>query len=55
MGNQLFNIEALPVAFQVNGYSFLREVAITMLLPSSGNESIFEFNDIMQLDIYVEI
>lgn len=47
MGNQLFYIEVLPIAFQVNGYNFLREEAKTILLPARGNERIFEFNDVM--------
>lgn len=51
-----FYIEVLPIAFQVNGYSFLREEAKTILLPARGNERIFEFNDVMQLDfLYAEI
>lgn len=53
MGNQLFYIEVLPIAFQVNGYSFLREEAKTMLLPARGNESIFESDDVMQLDFFM--
>lgn len=53
MGNQLFYIEVLPIAFQVNGYNFLREEAKTMLLPARGNERIFEFTDVMQLDIFM--
>lgn len=53
MGNLLFYIEVLPIAFQVNGYSFLREEAKTILLPARGNESIFEFDDVMQLDIFM--
>ena len=52
--NQLFYIEVLPIAFQVNGYSFLREEAKTILLPARGNESIFEFDDVMQLDIFMQ-
>lgn len=53
MGNQLFYIEVLPIAFQVNGYNFLREEAKTMLLPARGNERIFEFTDVMQLDFFM--
>lgn len=53
MGNQFFYIEVLPIAFQVNGYSFLRKEAKTMLLPACGNERIFEFTDVMQLDIFM--
>lgn len=53
MGNQLFYIEVLPIAFQVNGYNFLREEAKTILLPARGNERIFEFNDVMQLDFFM--
>ena len=53
MGNQHFYIKDLHIAFQVNGYSFLREEAKTILLPARGNESIFEFDDVMQLDIFM--
>lgn len=54
MGNQLFYIEVLPVAFEVNGYKYLREQAQTMLLPARGNEKIFAFDDVMQLDIFMQ-
>ena len=33
---------------------YLREVAKTMLLSARGNEIIFEFTDVMQLDIFME-
>ena len=32
---------------------YLREVAKTMLLSARGNEIIFEFTDVMQLDIFM--
>lgn len=53
MGNQIFYIEVLPIAFQAKGYSYLREEAKTILLPACGNERIFEFTDVMQLDIFM--
>lgn len=53
MGNQIFYIEVLPIAFQAKGYNYLREEAKTILLPACGNERIFEFTDVMQLDIFM--
>ena len=48
-----FYIEVLPVAFKVNVSNFLREETKTILLPIHRNESIFEFNDVMQLDFFM--
>lgn len=50
----VFYIEVLPTVFNVNGLSYLRKEAKTMLIPAIGNESIFEFTDIMQIDFLMQ-
>ena len=50
----LFYIEVLPVAFNTNGMRYLREEASRWLIPASGNEAIYEFNDVMQIDFLME-
>ena len=42
-----FYIEVLPVAFNVNGSSYLQRQVKYVLIPAIGDEGIFEFNDIM--------
>ena len=54
MGTQIFYIEVLPIAFNANGMSYLREQAKSMLILARGNESIFEFDDVMQLDFFMQ-
>lgn len=54
MGSQLFYIEVLPMAFEANGYNYLRKQAQTVLIPAHGNERIFEFTDVMQLDFFMQ-
>lgn len=49
-----FYIEVLPVAFNVNGLSYLQKQAKDVLIPVIGDESIFEFNDIMQIDFLMQ-
>ena len=46
----IFFIEVLPIAFNTNGLAFLRKAASQWLLPAKGDEAIFEFNDIMEID-----
>lgn len=50
----MFFIEVLPVAYNVNGIRFLREEGVKWLIPSLGNEALFEFQDVMQLDFLME-
>ena len=50
----MFFIEVLPLAFNVNGRNYLREEASRWLIPASGNEAIYEFNDVMQIDFLME-
>lgn len=49
-----FYIEVLPIAFSVNGFSYLKMQAKDVLIPAIGNEGIFEFNDIMQIDFLMQ-
>lgn len=46
----VFYIEILPLAFNMNGHQFLQQEAINSLIPVKGNERIFEFSDIMEID-----
>lgn len=50
----MFYIEVLPVAFNVNGMKFLKEEGRKLLIPALGNEALYEFNDVMQLDFLME-
>lgn len=50
----VFYIEVLPLAFNTNGLRFLQQEASTFLIPAKGDEKIFEFNDIMEVDFLME-
>lgn len=50
----MFYIEVLPIAFNVNGLKFLREEASRWLIPATGKEAIYEFDDVMQIDFLME-
>ena len=50
----LFFIEVLPLAYNVNGRRYLQNEATKWLIPAKGNEIIFEFNDVMQIDFLME-
>ncbi len=50
----MFYIEVLPLAYNVNGRSFLQNEATKWLIPATGNEAIFEFNDVMQIDFLMD-
>lgn len=54
MGTQIFYIEVFPLAFNANGLKYLREQAQSILIPARGNERIFEFTDVMQLDFFMQ-
>jgi hypothetical protein len=49
----VFYIEILPLAFNMNGHQFLQQEAINSLIPVKGNERIFEFSDIMEIDFFM--
>lgn len=53
MSNLLFILKFYLLRFKVNVSNFLREETKTILLPIHRNESIFEFNDVMQLDFFM--
>lgn len=50
----MFFIEVLPLAFNVNGRKYLQEQANQWLIPATGEERIYEFNDVMQIDFLME-
>ena len=47
-------LEIFPTAFNLNGISYLRKQAGTILIPAKGDECIFELNDIMQIDFLMQ-
>ena len=50
----MFYIEVLPVAFNANGMRFLKEEGRKWLIPALGNEDLYEFYDVMQIDFLME-
>lgn len=50
----MFYIEVLPVAYNANGMRFLKEEGRKWLIPANGDEAIYEFDDVMQLDFLME-
>lgn len=50
----MFYIEVLPLAYNVNGRSFLQNEATKWLIPAKGDEAIYEFSDVMQIDFLME-
>lgn len=46
----IFYIEVLPLAYNVNGKKYLQEEASHWLIPAIGNEAIYEFSDVNQID-----
>lgn len=49
-----FYLEILPLTFNLKGRQFLQEEANTMLIHAKGDERIFEFNDIMEIDFLMQ-
>lgn len=49
-----FYLEIFPMAFNVNGISYLHKQAKEILIPAIGNEGIYEFDDIMQIDFLMQ-
>lgn len=49
-----FYMETIPLAFRTFGRSFLQEEANKVLIPAIGNERIYEFNDVMEIDFCME-
>lgn len=54
MMGQIFYLEILPMAYNSKGQIFLRKEANKILIPALGNECIFEFSNIMQLDFLMK-
>lgn len=50
----IFYIEVLPVAFNANGSAFLQNEANHLLIPAVGNERIYEFRDVMDIDFCMQ-
>ena len=53
LAGHAFYLEIFPIAFNAKGSAFLRQEAQQMLIPAVGNEKIFEFTDIMQIDLFM--
>ncbi|MGL4852632.1 MAG: HNH endonuclease [Phocaeicola sp.] len=49
-----FYLEVLPTAFNINGKKYLQSEANSILINAIGNEQIFEFTDITQVDFLME-
>lgn len=49
-----FYLEVLPLIFNVKGRLFLHNEAKKVLIYANGNESLFEFNDIMEIDFLMQ-
>lgn len=50
---QNFYLEVLPLMFQHYGNAYLQNEANTILIPAKGNERIFEFTRIRQIDPFM--
>lgn len=46
----IFYLEVLPLAYNTNGREYLQKEANHWLIPANGDEMIFEFDDVMQID-----
>lgn len=54
MLRNMYYLEIFPMAFNVNGISYLHKQAKEILIPAIGNEGIYEFDDIMQIDFLMQ-
>ena len=54
LSGHMFFLEVLPVAFESRGQAYLQRAAQKILIPAKGNERIFEFTDISQIDIFMQ-
>ena len=52
--SHVFYLEILPVAYNAYGRSYLQKQANNMLINVYGNERIFEFRDVMEIDFCME-
>lgn len=46
-------LEVFPTLFQVKGIRYLQDQTQHMLIPTKGDESIFELTNIMQMDFFM--
>lgn len=49
-----FYLEIFPVIANVKGYNYIRHEANHTLIMAHGNEGIYEFNDIRQIDFFMQ-
>lgn len=54
MGGHWLYLEVLPVDFRVNGKAYLKKEAEHVLINVYGDEHIFEFDDVMQIDFLMQ-
>ena len=54
MGGHWFYLEVFPVAFRVNGKAYMEKEAAHVLINVNGDEHIFEFDDVMQIDFLMQ-
>lgn len=54
MAGHLFYLEVFPIAFRTNGRRYLYNEAKNLLIPVKGDEHIFEFDDVMQIDFLMQ-
>lgn len=54
LAGHLFYLEVFPVAFKAKGDQFLRNEASKVLINVYGDEHIYEFNDVMQIDFLMQ-
>lgn len=54
LAGHLFYLEVFPVAFKVKGIPYLKKEASKVLIPIHGDEHIYEFNDVTQIDFFMQ-
>lgn len=54
MAGHPFFLEVLPVVFNLYGQTYLQKEANNLLINVKGDESIYEFNDVTQLDFFMQ-
>lgn len=48
-----FYLEIFPIIANAKGYGYMQEQANHTLINAKGNEAIYEFNDIRQIDFFM--
>ncbi|WP_018462353.1 HNH endonuclease [Segatella paludivivens] len=54
MAGHIFFLEVFPIAFMSRGYAYLQKAASNYLINVNGNERIFEINNILDVDIFMQ-